>query len=53
MIFLNLILLITMISCQNNNEDENIASDRTRNRFRIRLRWGFEKDYGDDYKEHL
>lgn len=33
-----------------NNPDENIASDRTRNRFRIRLRWGFEKDYGDDWK---
>ena len=26
------------------------AADRTRNRFRIRLRWGFEKDYGDDWK---
>jgi len=26
------------------------ANDRTRNRFRIRLRWGFEKDYGDDWK---
>lgn len=26
------------------------ASDRTRNRFRIRLRWGFDKDYGDDWK---
>ncbi|MBI3316240.1 MAG: putative porin [Candidatus Omnitrophica bacterium] len=25
------------------------ASDRSRNRFRIRLRWGFEKDYGDDW----
>lgn len=33
-----------------NNPDENIASDRTRNRFRIRLRWGFEKDYSDDWK---
>lgn len=33
-----------------NNSEENIASDRTRNRFRIRLRWGFEKDYGDDWK---
>lgn len=35
---------------EDNNPDENIASDRTRNRFRIRLRWGFEKDYGDDWK---
>lgn len=26
------------------------ATDRSRNRFRIRLRWGFEKDYGDDWK---
>jgi hypothetical protein len=26
------------------------ANDRTRNRFRIRLRWGFEKDFGDDWK---
>ncbi len=26
------------------------AADRTRNRFRVRLRWGFEKDYGDDWK---
>ncbi len=26
------------------------SADRTRNRFRIRLRWGFEKDYGDDWK---
>jgi len=26
------------------------ALDRTRNRFRMRLRWGFEKDYGDDWK---
>ncbi len=26
------------------------SSDRTRNRFRVRLRWGFEKDYGDDWK---
>lgn len=26
------------------------SSDRSRNRFRIRLRWGFEKDYGDDWK---
>jgi hypothetical protein len=26
------------------------AADRSRNRFRIRLRWGFEKDYGDDWK---
>lgn len=26
------------------------TADRTRNRFRIRLRWGFEKDYGDDWK---
>lgn len=33
-----------------NDEEANIASDRTRNRFRIRLRWGFEKDYGDDWK---
>ncbi len=33
-----------------NNPDENVSSDRTRNRFRIRLRWGFEKDYGDDWK---
>ncbi len=33
-----------------NNEEENTSSDRSRNRFRIRLRWGFEKDYGDDWK---
>lgn len=33
-----------------NNEDETISSDRSRNRFRVRLRWGFEKDYGDDWK---
>lgn len=33
-----------------NNPAENVASDRTRNRFRIRLRWGFEKDYMDDWK---
>lgn len=26
------------------------ANDRERNRYRIRLRWGFEKDYGDDWK---
>ena len=26
------------------------ANDRARNRTRIRLRWGFEKDYGDDWK---
>lgn len=26
------------------------ATDRDRNRFRARLRWGFEKDYGDDWK---
>lgn len=26
------------------------ANDRSRNRFRYRLRWGFEKDYGDDWK---
>src|SRR3989338_1032112 len=26
------------------------TADRSRNRFRIRLRWGFEKDYGDDWK---
>jgi len=26
------------------------SADRTRNRFRIRLRWGFEKDYFDDWK---
>ena len=26
------------------------TADRTRNRFRMRLRWGFEKDYGDDWK---
>ncbi len=26
------------------------TADRTRNRFRIRLRWGFEKDYADDWK---
>ena len=26
------------------------AADRTRNRFRLRLRWGFEKDFGDDWK---
>ena len=28
----------------------NGATDRSRNRFRIRLRYGFEKDYGDDWK---
>ena len=33
-----------------NNPDENTASDRTRNRFRIRLRYGVEKDFGDDWK---
>ncbi len=32
------------------NPDENTSSDRSRNRFRIRLRWGFEKDYSDDWK---
>ncbi len=26
------------------------AADRTRNRFRFRLKWGLEKDYGDDWK---
>lgn len=26
------------------------ANDRSRNRYRIRLRFGFEKDYGDDWK---
>ena len=26
------------------------ATDRSRNRFRIRLRWGLEKDFGDDWK---
>lgn len=26
------------------------AADRARNRYRIRLRFGFEKDYGDDWK---
>ncbi len=26
------------------------ANDRSRNRFRIRLRYGFEKDFGDDWK---
>ena len=26
------------------------ATDRSRNRFRLRLRYGFEKDYGDDWK---
>ena len=30
--------------------DAGTAQDRSRNRFRIRLRWGFEKDYGDDWK---
>ena len=25
------------------------ANDRSRNRFRFRLRWGFEKDFGDDW----
>lgn len=29
---------------------DNGATDRSRNRFRIRLRWGFDKDYGDDWK---
>lgn len=33
-----------------NNADETVSSDRSRNRFRVRLRWGFEKDYGDDWK---
>ncbi len=26
------------------------AADRTRNRFRVRLRWGVEKDFRDDWK---
>ena len=26
------------------------TTDRSRSRFRIRLRWGFEKDFGDDWK---
>ncbi len=26
------------------------GADGTRHRFRIRLRWGFEKDFGDDWK---
>ncbi|MBI4431943.1 MAG: putative porin [Candidatus Omnitrophica bacterium] len=26
------------------------ATDRSRNRSRVRLRWGFEKDFGDDWK---
>src|SRR3990167_5685244 len=26
------------------------ANDRTRNRFRVRLRWGVDKDFGDDWK---
>lgn len=26
------------------------ATDRSRNRFRLRLRWGLEKDFGDDWK---
>ncbi len=26
------------------------VNDRSRNRFRVRLRWGFEKDFGDDWK---
>ncbi len=26
------------------------AADRARNRFRVRLRWGFEKDFADDWK---
>ncbi len=33
----------------NKNSDAG-ATDRSRNRFRIRLRWGFEKDYADDWK---
>lgn len=33
-----------------NNSAENVASDRSRNRFRMRLRFGFEKDYMDDWK---
>lgn len=33
----------------NKNTDAG-TTDRTRNRFRIRLRYGFEKDFGDDWK---
>ena len=29
------------------------TADRTRNRFRIRLRWGMEKEFGDDWKAGL
>jgi hypothetical protein len=39
-----------VIDFEDNNSEENISSDRTRNRFRIRLRWGVEKDFGDDWK---
>ncbi len=35
---------------QNDAGSTGTAADRTRNRFRLRLRWGFEKDYGDDWK---
>ncbi len=35
---------------EDNNSEENVSSDRSRNRFRVRLRFGFEKDYGDDWK---
>ena len=37
----------------NKNDDAGstgLAADRTRNRFRIRLRWGMEKDLGEDWK---
>ena len=34
----------------NNSGSTGTSGDRSRNRFRIRLRWGFEKDYMDDWK---
>lgn len=34
----------------NDNGSTGTSADRTRNRFRIRLRWGVEKDFGDDWK---
>jgi hypothetical protein len=34
----------------NDNGSTGTGADGTRHRFRIRLRWGFEKDFGDDWK---
>ncbi|MGH7192542.1 MAG: putative porin, partial [Candidatus Saccharimonadales bacterium] len=35
---------------KNDAGDTGTANDRPRNRYRFRLRWGFDKDYGDDWK---